>query len=100
MAELRQQIENVLNETRMLLMGGQGLLGFTYRICVEQRFEQIPSGAQGAQVAGLGIMTAALGCLIWPAAFHQIAEGGEETERIHSFTTRVLDFALLPFAVG
>ncbi|PYX56416.1 MAG: hypothetical protein DMG73_15520 [Acidobacteria bacterium] len=30
MAELKYRIENVLNETRILLLGGQVLLGFTY----------------------------------------------------------------------
>ena len=45
-------------------------------------------------------MTAGLSWLIWPAAFHQIAEHGSQTERVHSFTTDVLDWALLPFCMG
>lgn len=69
MPKLNDAIENVLNEARMLLLGGQVLLGFSFRICFEKKFEQIARPAQLAEIVGLGIMTAALGWLIWPAAF-------------------------------
>jgi hypothetical protein len=100
MASLSDHIENALNEGRMLLLGGQVLLGFSYRICFEPRFDKMPWIVQLSEVAGLAIMTAALGWLIWPAAFHQIAEHGRETEAVHSFTTQILDWALLPFVIG
>jgi hypothetical protein len=100
MAKLSDLIENVLNEARMLLLGGQVLLGFSYRICFEDGFARISQAARMAEVTSLGIMTVGLGWLISPAAFHQIADGGRETERIHRFTTRILDWGLLPFAAG
>lgn len=100
MVKLTDAIENVLNEARILLLGGQVLLGFSYRACFEPRFEQIPATAQWAQIIGLCIMTAGLGWLIWPAAFHQIRENGAPTTAIHTFTTRVLDWGLLPLALG
>jgi hypothetical protein len=100
MLQLSDAIENVLNEARILLLGGQVLLGFGYRICFETRFEQLPPSAQLAQVAGLSIMTAGLGWLIWPAAFHQIREHGAPSTATHTFTTRILDWGLLPLAAG
>jgi uncharacterized membrane protein YidH (DUF202 family) len=100
MLKLNDAIENVLNEARILLLGGQVLLGFSFRICFEEKFEQINRPAQLAEIIGLGIMTAALGWLVWPAAFHQIRENGRTTAALHTFTTNVLDWALLPFAVG
>src|SRR2546423_8818522 len=84
----------------MLLLGGQVLLGFSYRICFEPVFEKLSPAARLSTVTALGLMTAGLGWLIWPAAFHQIAERGRLTENVHTFTTRVLDWALLPFAAG
>ncbi len=33
MAQLSDAIENVLNEARMLLLSGQVLVGFSFRIC-------------------------------------------------------------------
>ena len=100
MVKLSDAIENVLNEARILLLGGQVLLGFGYRACFEPRFEQISAAAQWAQIIGLSIMTAGLGWLIWPAAFHQIRENGASNTTIHAFTTRVLDWGLLPLALG
>jgi len=100
MPKLDDAVENALNEAHILLLGGQVLLGFSFRICFEKRFDQIAHPAQLAQMLGLGIMTAGLGWLIWPAAFHQIKEKGRMTASIHSFTTTVLDWGLLPFALG
>jgi len=100
MPKLDDAVENALNEARILLLGGQVLLGFSFRICFEQRFGQISHPAQFAEIIALGIMTAALGWLIWPAAFHQIKENGQITVSLHTFTTNVLDWALLPIALG
>jgi len=41
MAQLSDAIENVFSEVRMLVLGGQVLLGFSYRICFEKKFEHI-----------------------------------------------------------
>jgi hypothetical protein len=100
MAKLSDHLENALNEARMLLLGGQVLLGFTYRICFEPRFETMPRAVHIAEVAAIVVMTAGLGWLITPAPFDQIAARGRLTQRLHRFTTGVLDFALLPFCVG
>jgi hypothetical protein len=100
MPKLSDAVGNAFNEARMLVLGGQVLLGFSFRICFEKRFDHIPQPAQLAQMLGLGIMTAGLGWLIWPAAFHQIKEKGRMTAAIHSFTTTVLDWGLLPFVLG
>jgi hypothetical protein len=100
MTPLHERIETVLLEARMLLLGGQVLLGFSYRICFEQGFERIPAAARLAQVSALVIMTAALAWLISPAAFHQIAERGFETPRVERFTHTVLNSTLAPFAIG
>ncbi len=100
MAELSNRIDNVLNEARMLLLGGQVLLGFSYRIFFEPGFERISEPARLAQLSGVSVMTAGLGLLIWPVSYHQIAQRGSLTEKIERFTTKVLDWALLPLALG
>jgi hypothetical protein len=46
MAQLSDAIDNVFSEARMLVLGGQVLLGFSYRICFEKKFEQISRSAQ------------------------------------------------------
>jgi Family of unknown function (DUF6328) len=100
MPRLADRIDNVLNESRMLLLGGQVLLGFTYRIVFEPVFARLPWAAQLAEVTALAVMSAGLVWLIWPAAYHRIAEHGRLSQHIHEFTTTVLDWALLPFCLG
>src|ERR1700687_1830641 len=41
-----------------------------------------------------------LALLLSPAVFHQLAESGEDSFRLHGFATRVMEVALLPFALG
>jgi len=98
--KLSDRIENALNESRILLLGGQVLLVFSYRICFEPGFERLSFSGQLAEVLSLGINTAVMGWLIWPAAFHQIAERGAESETVNALTSSVLDWALLPLALG
>jgi len=54
MVQLSDAIDNVFSEARMLLLGGQVLLGFSYRICFEKKFEFIGGNAQIAEIAGIG----------------------------------------------
>ena len=100
MAQLRDKIQNALDEGRMLVLGSQILIGFEYRSAFEPGFARLPPHAQYLKLVSLGIMLIAIMLIMWPSAFHQIVEGGEDSERLHSFTTRVLCWALLPFALG
>ncbi len=45
-------------------------------------------------------MLIALGLLLTPGAYHRIVEEGEDTHKLHRFTTKVMNYALLPFAVA
>lgn len=100
MPDLNARIENALNETRILLLGGQVLLGFSYRPYFESSFSKLSWHAQVWQTIGVGVMTLGLVWLMIPASFHQMVERGEDTARLHRFTTRILDWGLLPFALG
>jgi len=84
----------------MLMLGGQVLLGFSYDICYEAGFERAPLRAQLAEMAAIVLLTVALGWVVWPAAFHRIAERGAASEHLHRFVTRVLAWALLPLGVS
>lgn len=99
MAELRDKIKWALDEARMLILGCEVLLGFQLRSFFEKRFEDLPPYAQHLKFASLWLLLIALLLLLLPAAYHRIVEQGEDTLRQHRFTTTVMDFALLPFAV-
>src|SRR4029453_4442101 len=45
-------------------------------------------------------MLVSLALLIWPGSYHRIVTKGVDTEEVHEFTSRVMQFALMPFAVA
>jgi len=100
MAELKDKIQNALDEGRMLVLGSQVLLGFQFRSVFEHGFDKLPHSSQYLKLCGLALLLLVIGLLIAPGAHHRIAEDGEDTERQHRFTTVVMDWALLPFALA
>jgi hypothetical protein len=99
-AKLADKAENALNETRMLILGAQVLIGFNFQSTFQPGFEKLSPDAQLLKLLGLGLMLAAVALLIAPGAFHQIVERGDDSQRLIGFTGRIASFALLPFAFG
>jgi Family of unknown function (DUF6328) len=100
MAQLKDKLENALNETRILLLGAQVLIGFYFRAFFEPGFPKLPPAAQFVEISALGIMLVGLGLLTWPAAYHRIAEQGRLTSSFHRFITSTMCVALLPFVLS
>ncbi len=100
MAQLKDKIENGLNDVRILILGAQVLVGSAFRSFFQPEFSQLPYHTQAMQLGGLGLMLLGMGPLLLPAAFHQIVEQGRDTIRIKHLTTLALDVGLVPFAVG
>jgi hypothetical protein len=100
MAQLKDKIQNALDEGRMLVLGSQVLLGFQYRSAFEPGFEKLPLPSQYLKMSALCLMLLAIGLLLAPGAYHRIVEEGEDTEELHRFTSKVMCFALLPFAIA
>lgn len=99
MTTLKAKVTNALNETRMLILGAQILLGFQLNAVFQPRFERLASHARWLDLAGLALMSAAVACLIAPAPFHRLMEGGRDTARLHDFTSRMAEWALVPFGL-
>jgi hypothetical protein len=100
MAKLKDKVQTMLDEARMLVLGAQVLLGFDLRAVFETGFQKLPVHAQYMKLGSLALMLVAIALLIAPSAFHQIVEGGEDTKRLHRFSSRLMTLALAPFAVG
>ncbi|MET0649096.1 MAG: DUF6328 family protein [Pyrinomonadaceae bacterium] len=100
MATIKNKVENALDEARMLVLGAQVLVGFQFRSVFEPGFDSLALPSQILKLAGLGLMLLAVGLIISPAAYHRLVEGGEDTPEIHRYTSRLMNWALLPFAFG
>jgi hypothetical protein len=100
MTALKDRIKTALDESRMLILGSQVLLGFQYRSALESTFEKLPRASQLSDLAALAIMLLVIALLMSPGAYHRIVYDGEDREDLHGFTTKVMDIALLPFAIA
>ena len=100
MAKLKDKIKTALDESRMLVLGAQVLLGFQYRSVFETGFEKLPESSRYLKLCGLCLMLVAVGLIMSPGAYHRIVEGGEDRESVHRFTSKIMGVALMPFALG
>jgi hypothetical protein len=97
---LENRVENALNETRMLILGAQVLLGFEFQSTFQPGYERLAAPVQELKVVGLMLMLLAVGLLVAPGAFHQIVERGNDSPRVTEFTGQIAFLALFPFALG
>jgi len=96
---LKDRIMSALNESRMLILGSQVLIGFQYRAVFEQQFEKLPASSRVLKLVSLGIMLLVSALLMSPGAYHRIVHEGEDREDVHIYATRIMGLALLPFAL-
>jgi hypothetical protein len=89
-----------LDETRMLILGAQILIGFQFRSVFEPAFDRVPAWWRHIDGIALLLMVAALCLLILPGPYHRIVEGGECSEELLDLAGRVASMALAPFAVS
>ncbi|HEY6767777.1 MAG TPA: DUF6328 family protein, partial [Candidatus Sulfotelmatobacter sp.] len=96
----KNKIQNVMDESRMLVLGAEILVGFEFMAIFLDGFKMLSIRSQNLNGIALTLMLFTLALLLSPASFHQIAERGEDSLRLHGFATRVMEAALLPFALG
>jgi hypothetical protein len=77
--KLSDKVKIALDETRMLILGAQILLGFGFRGVFEDRFDQLPAYARYVDGVGLGLLVCAVGLLIAPGPYHRIVEAGQDS---------------------
>jgi hypothetical protein len=95
-----EKIENALNESRILILGAQVLLGFEYQAIFQRGYDALPRSSQCAILAALAMMLIAVLLLMSPAAYHRIVQNGGVSRDFHRYITAVTTPALLPFAAA
>ena len=99
MTALKDKIKLALDESRMLILGTQILLGFQFRATFEPAFERLPRSSQCLKLTGLVILLGAIALIMAPGSYHRIVRSGNDAEDVHRFATTVMDIALVPFIV-
>lgn len=93
-----QKLKIALDETRMLILGAQVLLGFQMRSAFQDAFEKLPACSKGWDMVALLMMVAVVGLLIAPAAHHRVVDEGDATRRVLRIISLAMSGALLLLA--
>jgi hypothetical protein len=100
MANLKQKVKFGLDESRILVLGTQVLLGFQYSVVFQKDFDLLPQSSQYLKACGLGLLLLTLALLLSAAPYHQLAARGNDTADVLRFITGTVALALVPFAVS
>src|SRR5438105_14321982 len=98
--ELSKKVKTALDETRMLILGAQILLGFELRAAFSDGFDKLPGLSRHLEALALMLMVIAVALMIAPGPYHRIVEGGRARGSFQRVTTVIADLSLLPFALA
>lgn len=97
---LKDKVEQVLTEARVVLPGVQALLGFQLATMLMDGFDKLPPSSKYIHLISLLLMGLCVILLMTPAAYHRIVERGEDTESFHNFASVLLLMAMIPLPLG
>src|SRR3954449_5945308 len=98
--QLSKKIKTALDETRMLILGAQILLGFGLGAAFSEGFEKLPVQSRHLEAVALMLMVISVALMITPGTYHRIVEGGRDSGAFHKVTSVIADLSLLPFALA
>lgn len=97
---LSKAVKIALDETRLLILGAQVLLGFQLQAMFREGFARLhPAGQLVCEVALL-LMAITVALLIAPSMQHRLVEGGQDSPRLLRVARRYATAALIPFALA
>src|ERR1051325_1027774 len=95
-----RKVKTALDETRLLILGAQILLGFHLNGAFQAGFANLSNVARAFHAGAFCAMAVAVGLLITPSLEHLIVERGRSTARILGLTTCFAALALLPMGLS
>jgi hypothetical protein len=97
---LNTKIEQMLTEARVIIPGGQALLGFQFVATLTKSFDALPLGIKCLHVSSLAAVSLSVLLLMTPAALHRLAFHGEDDPQFFIIGSRLVIAAALPLALG
>ncbi|CAO4144691.1 DUF6328 family protein [Methylorubrum aminovorans] len=97
---LSKKVKVGLDETRILILGSQILLGFQFQGAFRPAFEHLPFHDRVVWLGALGLITLTIALLITPSVQHRMVEGGRDTKRLLGVIGRYAGLSLAPFAMA
>lgn len=100
MSGLKEKVQNALDESRMLILGGQVLLGFSAQSVLQAGFPRLSHLARLGIATGAAALLVVVCVLLWPAAYHAWVWRGRLHPAVLRASNTAMCISLLPFAVG
>jgi hypothetical protein len=97
---LKTKIEQMLTEARVIIPGGQALLGFQLVATLTKAFNELPALFKYIHCAGLCAVALAVVLLMTPAAVHRLGFQGEDDTEFFRIGSRLVIAASIPLAIG
>jgi hypothetical protein len=98
--ELDRKVKIALDETRLLILGVQVLLGFEFQSFFQDGFDQMSPVSKLLSVAGLGLVILSIGLLVVPSMQHRLVERGQSTVRLVGAANFYAGLGLAPLAAS
>jgi hypothetical protein len=98
--EIAKKVKTALDETRILVLGAQILIGFQLRAAYEKLFDELPAASRYLDGGALLLMIVTLALLILPGPYHRMVEDGNDSAGFHRLVGRITALALAPFALA
>ena len=97
---LTTKIEQLLTEARVIIPGGQALLGFQFVATLTKAFDNLPDEIKWLHAAALAAVGLSVLLLMTPAALHRLAFHGEDDPQFLEIGSRLIVAAAFPLALG
>ena len=98
--KIDRKLKLALDETRLLILGVQILLGFDFQIVFQDGFAALSSSSKIMTLTSLCLIVLSVTLLIAAPMQHRIVESGQSTPRLIAVTNALAGFALLPLTAG
>ena len=99
-SSLKDQVADLMTETRIVLPGAQALLGFQFIGYLTDGYARLSTAGRVGHGVALAALVISMVLLMTPAPFHRLAENGRETERLRRLTVRMIVGALAALAAA
>lgn len=98
--KLHERVNQVMTEARVVLPGAQAMLGFQFITFFETSFQELPAFVRLIHLICASLIATTVVLLMTPAAFHRVAEAGEDSERLVTIASRCVIGGMIPLAMG
>src|SRR4051812_40654243 len=97
---LDRRVKTAMDETRLLILGVQVLLGFEFQWFFQDGFPNLSESSKLVCAWSLSLVLLSIGFLVLPSMDHRLVEQGRSTKRLVRLTNVCAGLGLVPLAVS